>query len=173
MKKQLEDKEAERQEALERERQMALKYKELDIFKLDVIARELKALDNELGYLGKEVKMMQTDVNRMRHMEDQSQMGQHSDKMMGQCVDLRAHIRDVINKCLSETQKLHIGVAIDDPERAGVLQDGGKMAGYVLEEVDIPDHGNSKAGKLRQADEMKGERKGSPPPKRGASPRPG
>ena len=29
--------------------------KELDIFKLDIIARELKSLDNELGLVGKEV----------------------------------------------------------------------------------------------------------------------
>ena len=29
--------------------------KELDIFNLDIIARELKSLDNELGLVGKEV----------------------------------------------------------------------------------------------------------------------
>ena len=29
---------------------------ELDIFKLDIIARELKALDNEVGLVGKEAE---------------------------------------------------------------------------------------------------------------------
>jgi hypothetical protein len=33
--------------------------------------------------------------------------------------------QDVINKCLSETQKLHIGAATDDPTAAGELKDGG------------------------------------------------
>ena len=39
------------------------------------------------------------------------------------CKRLRSHIRDVINKCLSETQKMHIGVAIDDYMAAGELKD--------------------------------------------------
>ena len=40
-----------RDAALENERQMAMKYRELDVFKLDVIARELKKLDKELEAL--------------------------------------------------------------------------------------------------------------------------
>ena len=34
---------------------------ELDIFKLDIIARELKALDNELGLVGKEAETHDED----------------------------------------------------------------------------------------------------------------
>ncbi|CAE7284679.1 FBA1 [Symbiodinium natans] len=136
----LEEKERERQEALERERMMAIKYKELDIFKLDIIARELKSLDNELGLVGKEAKFLQQSAGRLKDFGDQQQIHQHGSKMptteLDQCVQLRSHIRDVIQKCLSETQKLHIGAAIDDPLAAGELKDGGVMAGFVYEEVE-------------------------------------
>eukprot|EP00927_Polykrikos_kofoidii_P007010 TRINITY_DN12862_c0_g1_i1.p1 TRINITY_DN12862_c0_g1~~TRINITY_DN12862_c0_g1_i1.p1 ORF type:complete len:1150 (+),score=338.69 TRINITY_DN12862_c0_g1_i1:336-3785(+) len=159
----LEEKERERLEALERERMMAMKYKELDIFKLDIIARELKALDNELGFVGKEVKMLQQDAGRLKNYDEQQQIGGHGGKMIDQCVQLRAHIRDVINKCLSETQKLHIGAAIDDPGAAGELEHGGVMAGYVVEEVDVPEHGSSRAARLRQDDEVARERHGRRP----------
>mmetsp|Transcript_7236 Transcript_7236/g.17149 ORF Transcript_7236/g.17149 Transcript_7236/m.17149 type:complete len:218 (+) Transcript_7236:1-654(+) len=156
----LEEKERERQEALERERMMAIKYKELDIFKLDIIARELKSLDNELGLVGKEAKFLQQSAGRLKDFGDQQQILQHGSKMLDQCVQLRSHIRDVIHKCLSETQKLHIGApAIDDPLAAGELKDGGVMAGFVYEEVDAPAHGSSKAARLRQGDEMARERR--------------
>eukprot|EP00928_Gymnodinium_smaydae_P070386 TRINITY_DN54230_c0_g1_i1.p1 TRINITY_DN54230_c0_g1~~TRINITY_DN54230_c0_g1_i1.p1 ORF type:complete len:1256 (+),score=298.71 TRINITY_DN54230_c0_g1_i1:59-3826(+) len=162
MKNELERKEQERQEALERERIMALKYKELDIFKLDIIARELKALDSELGLAGKEVKSLQQDTGRLKNYDEQQQIGLHGSKLLDQCHALRAHIRDVINKCLSETQKLHVGIAIDDHLAAGELKDGGVMAGWVCEEIDAPDYGSSKAGKLRQGDEMARDRRMHP-----------
>jgi len=159
LRRQLEEKERERQEAMERERLMAIKYKELDIFKLDIIARELKSLDNELGLVGKEAKFLQQSAGRLKDFGDQQQILQHGSKMLDQCVQLRSHIRDVIHKCLSETQKLHIGAAIDDPLAAGELKDGGVMAGFVYEEVEAPDYGSSKAARLRQGDEMLRERR--------------
>ena len=58
----LADKELDRLAALERERLMQLRYKELDVFKLDVIARELKALDNELGFVGKEASSVKVCI---------------------------------------------------------------------------------------------------------------
>merc|ERR1719221_1512968 len=98
--------------------------------------------------------MLQQSAGRLKMYEEQQQIGNHGAKLLNQCQDLRAHIRDVIQKCLSETQKLHIGAAIDDPLAAGELQDGGVMAGYVCEEIDVPVHGNSNAARLRQGDEM-------------------
>merc|ERR1719373_1183923 len=92
--RQLEQKEKERLEALEKERLMALKYKELDIFKLDIIARELKALDNELTAVGKTAKMLITDAHRLRNMDEREQISPHGDNVLDQCKDLRAHIRD-------------------------------------------------------------------------------
>jgi len=166
----LADKERERAEALERERLMAMKYKELDIFKLDIIARELKVLDQELNLIGKAAKAMLTDASRLKNMDERENIAPHGDKILDQCKDHRSHIRDVINKCLSETQKFHIGVALEDHMAAGELKDGGVMAGYVCEEVEAgkdvttkmerPDHGhgNSKAARLRQDDELKRER---------------
>jgi len=154
LKKLLEDKERERAEALERERLMALKYKELDIFKLDIIARELKGLDNELTGVGRTAKNLLTDASRLRNLDEKEAIGPHGDHILDQCKDLRAHIRDVINKCLNETQRMHIGVAVDDHLAAGALKDGGVMAGWICEEVDRPDHGHSKAGKLCQNDAL-------------------
>jgi len=149
-------KEKEREAALEKERLMAVKYKELDIFKLDIIARELKALDNELGRVGSGVKSLSQDSSRLRNYDEQQMVSQHSNNLLDQCKLLRAHIRDVINKCLSETQKMHIGVGIDDYLAAGELKDGGTMIAAVYEEIERPDHGSSKAAKLRQQDERRG-----------------
>jgi len=148
-------KEREREEAEARERMMAVKYKELDIFKLDIIARELKALDNELGRVGGGVKSLHQDAGRLRNYDEQQSIGHQSDQLLDQCKQLRSHIRDVINKCLSETQKMHIGVGIDDPLAAGELKDGGTMIATVYEEIERPDHGSSKAAKLRQQDERR------------------
>ncbi|CAE7815132.1 unnamed protein product [Symbiodinium necroappetens] len=103
-------KEKEREAALEKERLMAVKYKELDIFKLDIIARELKALDNELGRVGSGVKSLSQDSSRLRNYDEQQMVSQHSNNLLDQCKLLRAHIRDVINKCLSETQKMQLGM---------------------------------------------------------------
>jgi len=157
MRRLLEEKEKERLDALERERIMALKYKELDIFKLDIIARELKALDNELSMVGKTAKALLHDAARLKNFDEKEQITPHGDNVLEQCKDLRAHIRDVIHKCLSETQKMHVGVAIDDHMAAGELKDGGVMAGFVVTEVERPDHGSSKAAKLRQHDEVSRE----------------
>lgn len=158
--KMLADQEKEREEALARERMMSVKYKELDIFKLDVIARELKGIDKELGLLGTSVKDLQQDTERLKNYDERQHIANSGDKMMDQCKGMRGHIRDVINKCLSETQKMHIGIAIDDHTAAGVLTDGGTMVGVVYEEVERPDHGNSRAAKLRQHDEIHRKRPG-------------
>merc|ERR1712048_766541 len=158
MERDLQEKERERQEALEKERSMSVKYKELDIFKLDIIARELKALDNKLGSLGRVAKDLLQDAGRIKEYMDQQRISQQGDKMLDQCKMLRAHIRDVIHKCLSETQKMHIGVAIDDYMAAGELKDGGTMVGVVYQEIERPDYGHSRAAKLRQQDETRGDR---------------
>ncbi|CAJ1359226.1 unnamed protein product [Effrenium voratum] len=148
-------KEREREQAEARERMMAVKYKELDIFKLDIIARELKGLDNELGRVGSGLKSLHQDATRLRNYDEQQQVGNQSDSLLDQCRLLRGHIRDVINKCLSETQKMHIGVGIDDYMAAGELKDGGTMIAAVYEDIERPDHGSSKAAKLRQQDERR------------------
>jgi len=158
LERELADKEKEREAALERERLMAVKYKELDIFKLDIIARELKGIDNDLGAVGSEAKSLITKADRLKNYDEQQAISHASDKMLDSCKHLRAHLRDVINKCLSETQKMHIGVAIDDHTAAGELKDGGTMVIASYEEVERPDHGNSRAARLRQNDEARHHR---------------
>jgi len=74
MRKLLEQKERERLEALEKERLMARKYKELDIFKLDIIARELKAIDNEFSAVGKTAKMLSNDASRLKNYDEKEQI---------------------------------------------------------------------------------------------------
>jgi len=154
LRKLLEEKERERAEAAERERIMALKYKELDIFKLDIIARELKAIDGELTRVGRTAKDLLTDASRLKNLDEKEQITPHGDHVLDQCKEMRAHIRDVINKCLSETQRMHIGVAVDDPLAAHELKEGGVMAGYIIEEMDKPDYGSSKAARLVQNDAL-------------------
>lgn len=159
MRRALEEKERERQEALERERIMAIKYKELDIFKLDVIARELKSLDGDLTTVGKSARSLICEAGKLKNYDEQQQIGSICADVLDRYVRLRSHIRDVIKQCLSETQKMHIGISVDDRVAAGELHDGGVMVGYVCQEVDVPDFGRSKAAKLRQEDELQRERR--------------
>jgi hypothetical protein len=152
-----------RDAALENERQMAMKYRELDVFKLDVIARELKKLDKELEALRRVAKDLQTDAKKISEYTAQHIANESAQKSLDLTHDLHAHLRDVINECLSEMQKLHIGVAMDDYTAAHELKDGGVMAGYVEAPEDAPDlvrpeHLQSGAGWLRQEDELRRER---------------
>uniref|UniRef100_A0A7S2NCD8 Uncharacterized protein n=1 Tax=Alexandrium andersonii TaxID=327968 RepID=A0A7S2NCD8_9DINO len=158
LERELSEKEKEREEALERERLMSVKYKELDIFKLDVIARELKGIDNDLQGVGSEAKSLIVKAERLRNYDEQQAISNASDKLLDACKELRAHLRDVIHKCLSETQKMHIGVAIDDHLAAGDLKDGGAMVVAAYDDIERPDHGSSRAAKLRQADEARRDR---------------
>merc|ERR1712113_1063863 len=109
MEKRLQENEAEREEALAREKLMSVKYKELDIFKLDIIARELKGIDQELGMVGKQVRVIDQDASKLRNFDEQQQMKNNVQTPLDGLHAMRAHIRDVITKCLSETQKMHIG----------------------------------------------------------------
>lgn len=152
----LAEKEREREEALANERMMKMKYKELDIFKLDIIARELKGLDHELATVGSLAKSMNMESNRLKDYGDQQKIASESSNVLDQCKLLRAHIRDVIHKCLTETQKMHIGVAIDGCGAAGKLEDGGTMVVASYEEIERVDHGNSHAARLRQQDARAG-----------------
>jgi hypothetical protein len=65
---------------------MRLRYDELDVFRLDVIARELKVIDEHMKAA----------------TSDEGKWG-------------RGHVKDVINQCLKETHKLHIGAPTHDP----------------------------------------------------------
>lgn len=165
LKQQIDDLERERLDALERERLMKLRYKELDVFKLDIIGRELKKVINGIDLVESSCKSLLNDCAKTEAQEMQ-RCGKEGQVMMGHLADMDGHVRDVIHKCFSEIQKKHIGIATDDYKAAGKLESGGKMAGHVYTDADAPDdpapdYGLSKAAKLYQQDHMQFERKAS------------
>merc|ERR1712232_442447 len=153
------------------------RYKELDIFKLDVIARELKMVLKKVGRVEASTKSLRDDAGRvLKEFGDKQHFTEHSNTLQDQCKQAEAHIHDVIFKCFSEKQRMHIGVAIDneykaDDRRDGRLLEAGSMIYSVQEEVDRsalaslpnvgadqverPDYGKSRAAKLHREDAVK------------------
>merc|ERR1712094_50768 len=127
-----EAREAERLRALEACEQMRVRYAQLDVFKLDVIARGLKKTEQGLEALRRAARDV-SEALKGRHGKepDREQALGDTLRMIQQGADLKAHVRDIIERCLSETQKLHIGSAVVDNMAAGEIQDGGVIEGWV------------------------------------------
>merc|ERR1719502_1264650 len=70
----LAQKEQERLDALAREKVMFSRYKELDIFKLDVIAREMKGVLKKVELQEKNVKQLKVDGERFKDYSDKKQV---------------------------------------------------------------------------------------------------
>jgi len=128
----LDQKEQDRLDALERERFMFTKYKELDIFKLDVIARELKAILKKVEVTEKECKQLKDDANKLKDFGDRRRIEGNGNGLQERCKQTEAHIHDVIFKCLSETQRRHIGIASDNEHRADDRKDGRLLEGGAM-----------------------------------------
>lgn len=126
--------ERERNEACAREKQLESRYAELDVFKLDIIARELKSIDRQIDGMRAEARAFLEAAKKFNSFNDQQAGTKSASFLSDTSTKLRGHIRDVIDRCLSETQKLHVGAPLADPTAAGVLKDGGKMAGFVAVE---------------------------------------
>jgi chromosome segregation ATPase len=88
--------------AREREQTMARQLLSLDIFKLDIIARELKEVEDLLHSSYKSFSSDQPAVK-------------------GQVSKCKEIVRNIINKCLSETQKLHIGTTVQGHDSSLIL----------------------------------------------------
>lgn len=153
---------------------MFSRYKELDIFKLDVIAREMKGVLKKVELTEKQCKQLKDDASRFKEYADKRQVEGHGNVMIDGCRQTAAHIHDIILKCLSETQRRHIGIATDNEYRAdnrrdGRIADGGTMIYSVEEEmensakaslahvrgtptVERPDYGSSRAAPAYRAD---------------------
>ena len=86
--------------AREREQTMAKQLLSLDIFKLDIISRELKEAEDILSFASKAV----------------SEPG-----VKGQVSRCKEIVRNIINTCLSETQKLHIGTTVQGHDSSLLL----------------------------------------------------
>jgi len=167
--------EKEKEDALNKFKVMFDRFKELDIFKLDVIAREMKAVLGKVQRVEKETKKLKDDASRFKDFSDKQQAIHEADEMQDQCKQTMAHIHDVILKCLNEKQRMHIGVATDneflaDDRRDGRLTEGGSMIYSVKDEihsaalasldglvnqVERADHGSSIAAKASRSDAVR------------------
>lgn len=83
------------------------------MFKLDVIARELKVVDTSLHELS----------------------DHPSPASIAYC---RGHVKDVINQCLRETHKLHIGAPLHDPGANGAVLAGCGKKAYLIVDAATP-----------------------------------
>jgi len=103
---QVEEKDREKEEVLARERKLAVKYKQLDIFKLDNIARTLKALDGDLGAIGKQVSLLQNHSGKIVGINEQKAFTTHGEQMLQQTFLLRSKVRDLLTSCLTDAQRI-------------------------------------------------------------------
>lgn len=123
------------EEELQRSRR---RYKELSVFKLDVIARELRSFERKLEAQRVDIQLLRrTSTKQLQNSDDQDWLALRCIDLVASCRELKSHVQDVIHKCLSETQKLHIGSHIDEPRKAGQLSHGGWLSGN-FEEVPGP-----------------------------------
>jgi len=142
LERELANKEQERLDAMEREKVMFSRYKELDIFKLDVIAREMKGVLKKVELTEKQSKQLKDDAGRFKDYSDKRQVENHGNVLIDGCRQTEAHIHDVILKCFSETQRRHIGIATNnehkaDDRRDGRILEGGTMIYSVEDEMEI------------------------------------
>ncbi|KAL3920630.1 MAG: hypothetical protein SGPRY_005184 [Prymnesium sp.] len=99
----------------EREAELMARLKATDYFKLDVIARELKKVDESLRTTKADTATLHRYIKNVK-ATDEAQTA--SDALMQALNSLgwsRGHVRDVIQQCLNETQKYHIGAPQEDP----------------------------------------------------------
>jgi len=99
------------------------------VFRLDMIARELKVVDENLKAIGG---------------AGESSPGAAAEKAVRPSEEsmswVRGHVKDVINQCLKETHKLHIGAPLQDPmANGGVIAGSGKKAYLIVDKALFPD----------------------------------
>jgi hypothetical protein len=94
------------------------------VFRLDAIARELKVVDENLKAIGAGTVL-----------------GEGKPPSEGSLTWCRGHVKDVINQCLTETHKLHIGAAssLDPGANGGVIAGSGKKAYLIVDQALFPD----------------------------------
>ena len=96
---------------------MARQLVSLDIFKLDVIARQLKDVEH----------MLASSFKTLAHDHTEAARGgggggwggrEEVRGWVGQCKGI---VRNIINSCLDETQKLHIGTTVQGHDSSLIL----------------------------------------------------
>ena len=81
----------------------------LDVFRLDVIARELKVVDARLHAVAKDAAAAKGGGGG-----GAGGGGGGGGLLLDTLKWCRGHVKDVINQCLTETHKLHIGAPTED-----------------------------------------------------------
>jgi len=147
--------EGERDDSRKEVKALERQYAELDVFKLDIIARELKSVDKQIDRLFDEAKTFLQASKKFTDYGASNASAKMATTVSDTSTRLRGTVRDVIERCLSETQKLHVGAAIQDAKAAGILKDGGGMCFVINEGEELS------AGQLRQQDELKRNRRQS------------
>jgi hypothetical protein len=131
-------------EAVEREEYLIERYKELDIFKLDQIARELKDVLKKVEVTEQHTKQLKNDARQFKDYHDKRRTEVDGDVIIDDCRQTEAHINDVILKCFNEMQRRHIGVATDNENRAKSRRDGRVLdGGSMFYKVDEDDEGDA------------------------------
>jgi hypothetical protein len=83
------------------------RYLDHDVFKLDIIAHELKGLEKEISRCRSAVAGV--DVKGLTNFSDREKMTAALYPLVDVLSTCRTHMCDVINQCPTETRKLHIG----------------------------------------------------------------
>jgi len=108
--KELEDRllaqEQQNSDAMEQWKAMFDRYKELDIFKLDVIARELKVVLQKVARIETGTKSLRDDAGRLKDFSQKQHFTDHGTSLQDQCKQSEAHIHETIMKCLNEKQRM-------------------------------------------------------------------
>mmetsp|Transcript_16715 Transcript_16715/g.38617 ORF Transcript_16715/g.38617 Transcript_16715/m.38617 type:complete len:1605 (-) Transcript_16715:154-4968(-) len=115
---QVEELERERDELLEREQRLGLKYKQLDVFKLVEVSKTLKVVDSEIGAIGKQVTLLQSHSGKIVGNSEQRAFVSHIDHMMQQCVNLRSKVRDLLTHCVGDATRVQQQAADSAPSPA-------------------------------------------------------
>ena len=102
-----------------REAELAAKLQATDYFKLDVIARELKKIDEALRAAKADAAQLQRFVKLVKAPDEATTADAALQAALQSLGWSRGHVRDVIQQCLNETQKYHVGADI-----AGHLANG-------------------------------------------------
>mmetsp|Transcript_40039 Transcript_40039/g.89779 ORF Transcript_40039/g.89779 Transcript_40039/m.89779 type:complete len:621 (-) Transcript_40039:160-2022(-) len=124
--------------AVESEARAKLRLLDLDIFRLDVIARELKRVDENLGVLAERAGERGGASSEAGADAAATQGARHGRPLSTESVAwCRGHIKDVITQCLKETHKLHIGAPLDDPGANGEKIREAGTKGYLIVEADL------------------------------------
>lgn len=100
--------EAERDSGKEREEHLLKCCGEIS-FKMDMIARELKAADRHIEAMRGEARGLADASKKFTAYNDQQVGLTFASNLSEAAARLRGRTRDIIEECLTETQKLHVG----------------------------------------------------------------